>query len=135
MYTGFHHENTLPVKAGDTVTFPKGTIVQSTGGQGLRELVRAQTVKVHHVLNGSSMHVGYERANGEICWSFEHHGYLVRDTYGVDHPEKIMDRIVRSQRPECIVTDLWLPLTNPEVCWVGSGGYWQSADINQLPGI
>jgi hypothetical protein len=50
---GYREEiEALPVKAGDTVTIPKGTLIQS--GREVRQARRTYKVKVRHVQPGYS---------------------------------------------------------------------------------
>lgn len=51
-YTGYNPTYTLPIKAGDTVTLPKGTKVMHRGN--VKTLTRSQKVVVNHVLPGSA---------------------------------------------------------------------------------
>jgi hypothetical protein len=88
-YEGYHDIGELPIKAGDRVTLPKGTLVMTTNPKhdGIRVLKRKCTVTVHHVGHGSNAYV--------------------------NRGEKI-------------------PVSNPEVFWADTSGYWCRVDINTV---
>jgi hypothetical protein len=91
-YVGyFAHLSDLPVKRGQTVTIPKGTVIHTTGPTKKRIAKRTYKIKVHSVGCGQNHPEG--------------------------HPDHIGGYSVR----------------NPDVTWVGEGGYWFSVDINDVP--
>ena len=130
-YTGYCNLSDLPVREGDEITLPKGTPYTYRGE--LRETGRKTRVKVNHVLEGSDLVVGYyQRTSGHYhlgCAS-EADMHLVRKLYGTDNLEELWPRMRVSGD---IHATIRLPLSNPEVCWAGSGGYWASVDINLVP--
>jgi hypothetical protein len=62
MFLGFYHDSEIPFKAGQVVTLPKGTLVQTR--LGLVENKRARRVKIDHILNGMSICVGHVYGGG-----------------------------------------------------------------------
>lgn len=128
-YLGFHYDNELPIKKGDNIKLPKGTLYRHRGE--LREVKRATTVKVHHILPGLSMCVGYfSPLFGKMYWNYlnrSDHSRLM-DLYGLNYKLEELWPIMRVD--EC--GNVFIPLSNPEIVWAGSGGYWSDADINQF---
>lgn len=130
-YYGYHNENELPIKAGMSVKVPVGTLYECRGE--LVESKRVRSVKVDHVLPGQSFAVGYFRhASGEVHFAYSHKEdpYTVKRFYGTDNLMELW--------PMMTVVDyghystIFLPITNPAISWVGRGGYWCRADINQF---
>lgn len=106
-YIGYHNDAVLPIKRGQTVTIKKGTKIRCM----LRgDVVAGRTFKiqVHHLMPGCSYHKNLitECDLRVLGMTFEE----VRN-----YPEE------------------FIPQKNPEVCWPGRGGYWQSVDINDVP--
>ncbi len=99
-FEGFHNDEDLPVKKGDTVTIMKGTVIKTlmpsmNGGYRTKLAGRTYKVKVDHILNGMTFTEEFvrNRGNGETA----------------GHKQ------------------------NPSVRWPGTGGYWFSVDINDIP--
>ena len=80
-YWGYNRLEKLPVKRGDTVTIPKGTLIKTTSP---KEMISAK--KDYRVV-------------------------VAAVDQGCDYPEHFC---------------------NPEIVWVGRGGYWYRADINDI---
>lgn len=57
-YDTYYSKDQLPLKPGDWIVLPKGTPVSTrfpVSNRGIRELKRKQTIRVHHVLPGSTL--------------------------------------------------------------------------------
>lgn len=132
MYTGSYDPKDLPFRKGDRVTLPKGTIVSlQYGSQGMTELQRDTVVTVSHVLPGESHRVGTFYAHGEeLSWDNDIPLLTLR-MYGGRYPEDLWPRVQVKEEREGVFA-LYLPMSNPEIVWEGSGPHWHSADINQL---
>lgn len=112
-YYGYHDVNTLPIKSGMTVKVPKGTKVQSCHPKK-REFVtkREMTIRVNWINCGSDMSLSdYEHAVSR----------------GSEKPGAIMFNSNRFHRDE-----IRMATSNPTIHWAGSGGYWNSVDINDI---
>lgn len=126
MILGYHKESELPVRRGDFVVIPKGALINRIG-TGLTETKRSYKVKVNHVLTGRSVLVGLLR-DGEFH-GVDDGSVELRKTYGTDKIESLW--------PLARVDDgyVYLPISNPEIAWAGTGGYWTYCDINQVTKI
>lgn len=120
-YEGFHTDSALPVKPGTKVRVPKGALLHSTHPQNDSwiENGKSRTVTVNHVLNGTSM-VVYE-----LLYQRKRYGDDEPMLRGVDWDE--VNRLMESNGGNHMY-----PVKNPQVVWAGSGGYWVSADINDV---
>jgi hypothetical protein len=127
MYLGFHETSELPIKRGQSLTIPKGTIYRHRGQ--LREVKRATTIKVHSVMHGMSLCVGHLYQNGEVHFSFmdRHDPERIKEIYGHSNVAELWPLMRVNE-----YGSIFLPISNPEVTWAGSGGYWSEADINQF---
>jgi hypothetical protein len=78
-YVGYHDEQDLPVKRGQTVTIPKGTTVK-TVGRPAKQAGKTYKVKVDHILPGTSdysiavqdkkvIEVRTPRTNPKVVWA------------------------------------------------------------------
>lgn len=127
LYRGFHEDNELPIRLGQTIQIPKGTIVEHRGQ--LQETKRSYRVRVDHVLNGMSYCVGYwHKPTQTAHFSFvsRYDRERVKELYGTDDLSQLWPLMsVRGG-------NIFLPIINPQVRWAGKGGYWSAADINQL---
>ena len=65
VFTGYHPKEDLPVKQGDKVRIPKGTIVRNLY-LGEKPAGRSYTVTVNHVLSG--WEADGEKHNPKVCW-------------------------------------------------------------------
>lgn len=123
----------IPFKVGQEVTIPKGTLV--TDRKGLREVRRTYKIRVHHSLPGMSIPVGHRnKVSGEnhLYYMSRHDPELAQEHYGTNDLEKLLSRMVEKDLGSTSHTTLFLPITNPMICWPGEGGYWVDCDINQL---
>lgn len=107
-YIGYQKEAVLPIQPGMTVIIPRGTKVKSTN-PSRREYVTkcARKVRVHHLLPGCNIP------------DYDYHRYYSDSKYA---------------NAPSIKTD-WgtqYAITNPSVCWPGTGGYWCEVDINDV---
>lgn len=101
-YFGYYDSQDLPIKAGDTVTIRKGTVVKNVrypGGQ--KAAAKTYKVRVDHVLNGTN------------------------DFVLDDQGRQQLDR----NRPGYV---LMKPIKAPSIRWPGPGGYWSEVDINDV---
>lgn len=123
IFQGFYADSVLPYKPGDRVRIPKGSQVRDRNGTAV--LARAQTVRVDHLLNGSSVCVGYRVVNkGEDHLHYQSSSDLhtVREKYGTDDLNQLTQHLKASAaEPDRATVNLWLPLTDPEVRWAGAG--------------
>ena len=123
-YEGFYTDAALPVKPGTKVRVKKGTMLKSMhpSKDGRYPLGKTMTVTVHHVLNGVSMPsidmIRDRRRYGDDDPMFAH----------VDWNE--VDRLKEENSLEYY--EQMIPMQNPTVVWAGAGGYWVSADINDV---
>lgn len=129
---GFHHDDELPIKPGDTVVVPKGTKIRTMGPVREKIAGRTYTVKVNHLLNGRSFCIGY--VHGGVNTPETRHACGM-DRYDIEHIVKLYggtpDRLLN--HPDVVVRDghyLFLPIEPPTVRWAGTGGYWYEVDIN-----
>jgi hypothetical protein len=127
IYRGFHNVSELPIKQGQTLTLPKGTIYRHRGE--LREVKRATTIKVHSLQSGRSLCVGRIYKDGEVHFSFmsRNDPELIKKVYGHAIMEDLWPLMTVNE-----YGSVFLPVSNPEVTWAGAGGYWSDADINQF---
>lgn len=51
----------------------------------------------------------------------------------VDHVLEGASDTRYEQAGDLKITEIRIPKHNPQVRWVGTGGYWHSADINDIP--
>ena len=126
VYQGFHENSELPIKRGQELTIPKGTLYHHRGE--LHETRRAYKVRVHSVLNGMSVCVGHIYKDGHVNLNFmsRNDRETVEELYGTSDLSQLWPRMtVRNN-------SIYLPVSNPMVTWAGSGGYWSDADINQF---
>jgi hypothetical protein len=127
MFLGFYHDSEIPFKAGQVVTLPKGTLVQTR--LGLVENKRARRVKIDRILNGMSICVGHVYGGGtRVSFQFGYESDIRRckEIYGTEDLTQLwpLMRVINGS--------IFLPFSNPVIRWAGSGGYWCDADINQL---
>lgn len=118
----------FPIKPGQVITIPKGTLVTCRGV--LSETKRSTKVKVNHVLSGMSIPVGYfHAASGKHGWSYctKDARQDVQKVYGTTDLDSLWPLMKVDGYGH-----ISLPYSNPEVVWAGPGGYWKSADLNQL---
>lgn len=142
-YKGFVRDtSTLPIKAGDMVTIPKGTPINTTKpGVDVKLAGRSYSVRVHSIGSGRSYHIGHVYSDGTRVVA----GLHWRDMYhacrklGVDYPygttpsdDWLLEELEDTGRLEIRGTDILLHMDPPTVTWVGSGGYWMDCDINWL---
>ena len=125
-YLGFHRPEELPIKRGQELTIPKGTIYQHRGK--LHETRRAHKVKVQSVLGGMSYCVGHRYNDGDVRFSYSNRRDRdnIKAAYGTDVLAQLWPLMTIREN------SLFLPISNPEVTWAGAGGYWSDADINQF---
>lgn len=134
-YVGYHEDKDIPFTKGQLVKIPKGAILKTR--KGLKEAKRTYTVEVNHTLNGSSLAVGSKfRDNGSehFYYSSRNDQETVRDLYGTDDLTALRDKMVERDLGSPTHTTLFLPISNPTICWAGEGCYWIECDINQLLG-
>jgi hypothetical protein len=132
-FTGYYNDKDIPFKKGQTVEIPKGALLMTR--KGLVEAKRSYTITVHHTLNGMSLPVGHKfRDNGEMHFSYTSRNdrETVKEIYGTDDLEALRDKMVEQDLGSPSHTVLYLPVSNPTICWPGAGGYWVDCDINQL---
>lgn len=130
-YTGYSNETHLPIKAGMIVKLPKNSLYDCNGN--LFENKKNRSIKVDHVLPGQSIVVGYfHHATREVHLSYTHQqdAYLVEKIYGTDDLMKLWPQMTVEDHGH--YSTIFLPISNPQVSWVGSGGYWCRADLNQF---
>ena len=129
-FNGYHDFNDLPDLRGKQVKLPAGTEVTSTNpAKRERVLKRAQTVQVHHMGCGESRCVGTVFSNGErhAVRLYREESAAVKAKYGTDDHEVL----VHHPDTRTLHGQVFLPISNPTIIWVGSGGYWCEADLNQ----
>lgn len=124
-FTGYSEE--FPIHPGEMITIPKGTLVECRGQ--LTETKRAVEVRVDHILPGTSIPVGFSDKQGNNIWSYCTRGAReeVQKIYGTTDLNTLWPLMHVDA-----YGNISLPSSNPEVRWAGSGGYWKSADMNQL---
>ena len=110
------YRSSLPVKAGDVVTIPRGTVAKTMHpNRNQYVTARAQKVRVNHTMPGQS-------------YAFSMIGEREARDFGLD-----MDQL-RKMRAEDhkLFRDSYHHVSNPAVCWAGTGGYWCEVDINDV---
>lgn len=121
----------LPVNPGQWVKIHRGVKVRTrTGTQTTK---RTYTVKVNHTLPGVSLHLGCrDPTTNEVSLNplSDNDKETVLALYGTLNPTALWDKLVEVPKGDKI--DLFLPIQNPSVCWIGGGGYYVDCDINQL---
>lgn len=133
-FVGHHDEASLPIKAGDRITIPAGVNVGSFNpSQRRRVTARKQTVTVVDILCGMDT-----RCNHVASWdrASRHPGCedlfaaydLAMEAY---RAEEDADRARALYDFAC---SLRVPISNPELRWGGTGGYWCWVDINDVLG-
>ena len=127
-YFGYHPIRELHFKKGDHVLIPRGTHVRTSRSfKANRVAARTYRVRVDHVLCGTEVQVGHVYPGNvfhEACWHWD--VSTIEQTYGTTE--------IPSLWPAMKVRDkyVYLPISNPVVRWVGQGGYWCEADINDV---
>jgi hypothetical protein len=128
-YKGYYDFSELPDLRGKRVKVPAHTKVSSTNPRkSSYVLSRPQTVVVHHLGCGMSACVGHMNAQGE------RRGRLVdkADIRALSpwYETEDVEALVHHEDARVLGYSVFLPVSNPTVVWVGSGGYWCEADIN-----
>ena len=148
MYKGHVKDNELPIKPGDKITIKKGTEVHSyRPDRGKFTAGKTYKVTVDHIISGRTVtiagrHKGDDQWRPEqqaeelAAWSrslgAEYNKYYEYNTTMDDFPGLMA---VAEERPAYFGNGriLVVHLSNPEVRWAGSSGYWTSVDINDVP--
>src|SRR5579859_4377703 len=131
-FIGFYDTSALPIKQGDMIVIPAGTTVKSMHPSKDRKRYvtkRRHTVKVHHLMNGMSIAVHmrtepdrrYHPEFANTYAEFDALRAMMRDLTG-DDLALAMDWY----------QNMRIVISNPTVCWSGTGGYWCEVDINDL---
>lgn len=138
---GYYEPSELPIKCGDTVRVKRGTVVKRLF-HGEKRAKQTYTITVDHVLSGRAMNVGtFHPADDQgpdrlALMSFrEKYSEPFARIYGTHNLEALVFYMVAVPRITVsgkVYYSLFLPLSNPEVRWAGSGGYWMEADINDI---
>lgn len=102
----------MTLQRGDRVRVPKGTVINGTFPEGLKEAGRAYTVAVHDVTHEYGG-VCYCHRDGSQDW-----------TTSPEDPHPVA--LTNGHGKHCS------PPTPAQVCWVGTGGYWHYADLNDV---
>jgi len=113
-YLGYHAN--LPIKAGDYVMIPRGTVVKTMHpGRDSYVTTRAQKVRVNHMMCGQSyaLHMIGEREARDFGLDMVALEKLRREDHKAFH-------------------NSYHHVSNPMVCWAGTGGYWCEVDINHV---
>jgi hypothetical protein len=132
---GYH--DALPVKQGDEIVIPAGTVVRSCNpSKSAYVTKRKQTVKVHHTMPGMSVHPRlYQRAEvvamckgreAEVNQHYFDWHFLGLQTEDEEQDPQVRLNLLREYH------DYRIPVSNPTVCWPGTGGYWCEVDINDV---
>jgi len=129
MLRGYQDRKNLPVKIGDKVVIKAGTRITSTNPSVPERIAkRNMTVTVRSTGSGQSI--------PPSCISH----YEVDTLRANDFDDEIVEATLAVYRHECSrlgytnvdFTPFSFPIKNPEVLWAGTGGYWCSADINDI---
>jgi len=115
-YVGYQKD--LPIKPGDQVVIPKGTLVKTMHpGRASYVTARAQRVKVNHMMPGCS-------------WHYSMIGEREARDFGLN-----LDTLQELRRTDGVkYMDSYHHVSNPAVVWAGTGGYWCEVDINLVLG-
>lgn len=126
---GYHADADLPIKPGDYVVVPKGTIIKAMGPVKEKIAGCSYKVQVHHLLNGQSFGIGFVTGEGErrAPGLYRKDEDAVKRVYGAYSKDLL-------NHPDAVIRDrtVYLPICNPTVRWAGAGGYWHEADINDV---
>lgn len=109
------------VTKGDQVIIKKGTPIRSTGSVRNKVAGKDYLVTVHHTLIGK-----YITAHTAL------HDRNFRndlDKYGIDKAALLK---LYDENPNAFFQDCNIELTAPSVVWVGAGGYWHEASVNDI---
>lgn len=122
---GFHDDQELKAITGITrgtlVIIPKGTSVKSTHPSKKEYVTKKDMkVKVHHFMNGMNLPLNDKYSQAEVADYLEISGAFC--LLGTTINGEILPRGINAS----------VPVKNPSVTWIGSGGYWCEADINQI---
>lgn len=120
-FEGYHTESSLPIKQGQKVVVPAGTLVRSMKPGVDPYLTKAQrTVTVRMLMPGQSVPARLALGDKDYYKPLEAAGY---DFTAL---EKLRDENYAA------FSELFVPITNPSITWAGAGGYWCDADINAI---
>lgn len=108
MFVGYHDDHKLPYRAGSTIQIPAGINIHTTRPAPNRELVarRNRSIRIHHFRSGRSVTKSY------LDYYHGNHFGVSRNALG----------------------EPLYAVENPEICWVGTGGYWHWVDLNRVVG-
>jgi len=104
-YFGYHKTENLPSIRGKKVTIPKGTRYHSMKDGEYHVTGRKMTVTVNHLSSGQEV------------------------------PDYDWERYYKDSHPNPVKSlnhSNYYVLSNPGVVWPGSGGYWHTADLNDV---
>lgn len=136
---------------GTEITIPAGIQVHSLHPSrgGFSTTTKKQKIRIHHFVPGVTLQVGYfyPLRDEEPCWyiSGDFMVETARQLYGSLDPEVLRPYLISevqsyrtvhhdgsdAQLPNEIA--MLLPVTDPVVNWPGAGGYWKSANVNDIP--
>ena len=143
-YLGYHDEHSLPIKAGDTVTIPKGVTITNVRF-GDHVAAKTYKVRVHHVMPGQSVKASWQtdsdvrrlEADGVDLTEY-HDAYNtlkeLSDKRDIEFAKEVKDTdyLDRLEKARLTFYSLWIPTVAPRIVWVGAGGYWSELDINTV---
>lgn len=122
---------------GKKARIPKGTPYYKCGQKETRG--KESTVKIVSVLPGLSIRVGWVNPDGtpyysgHAEWQLRMYGNML----GIDTSDGFEGRLyaLAYQKPSSLnpdVIELWVDIRDPRISWVGSGGFWCDANVNDV---
>jgi hypothetical protein len=129
-HIGYHEDNELPIRRGDRVRVRAGAEIWTTLPHPDRKrftLTRARVVKVHDMDCGQTV--------AALLYGDKDHKRRIRELDGLIPKE---DDALKREQMRLEIADLergLLHTQHPGVCWVGSGGYWHHAKLEDVEKI
>lgn len=134
-YRGFYNvDKHEPLRRNQLITIKKGTLVRD-GKNVVKAASRKQHIKINSFNCGMSICVGhFHETSGHVSLHYQskYDNETVMRTYGTEVLEDLWPLMTVKRYDDSNVGSIFLPISNPEIVYAGSGGYWKYIDINQL---
>lgn len=135
MYRGYHDDDAYKIfRRNQLITIKKGTLVRD-GKNVVKAASRKQHIKIHSFNCGMSICVGhFHDISGHVglYYQSKYDHETVMRTYGTEKLEDLWPLMTVKRYDDSKMVSIFLPISNPEIVYAGSGGYWKYIDINQL---
>lgn len=126
-HVGYHEDAELPIKRGDRVRIRAGAEIWTTLPDPAKKrfsLKRARVVTVHSMDCGSTVSV--------TLYGDESHKQRVRELEKALAQENSPEKRTQMQQELSDLARGLLHIQPPGVCWVGTGGYWHHAKLEDV---